>query len=104
MKPTCSVVLLMACAPRRQLLRERGIRDQAAGARVHGGQLDCSRSADRERLTRRQPAALLPHEAGRPVDAAVAGELGHRRARLLRLAAMPAWKALLNDAPRESGK
>ena len=32
-------------------MRERGIRDQAAGARVHGGQLDCSRSADRERLT-----------------------------------------------------
>ena len=62
------------------------------------------------RHTRRQPgretvvACLHLHEAGRPVDAAVAGELGHGRARLLRLAAMPAWKALLNDAPRESGK
>jgi len=89
MKPTCSVVLLMACAPRRQLLRERGIRDQAAGASMAVS----SRATNRH--TRRQPgretvvACLHLHEAGRPVDAAVAGELGHCRARL------PAWKALL---------
>ena len=90
MKPACSVVLLMACAPRRQLLRERGIRDQAAGARPwrSAGLLEIGRP--RATHTRRQPAALLPHEAGRPVDAAVAGELGHGRARLLRLAAMHA--------------
>ena len=56
-------------------------------ARVHGGQLEIGRP--RATRTRRQPGRLLPHEAGRLVDAAVAGELGHCRARL------PAWKALL---------